>query len=388
MRGQRARAEGLREAEFIARIAEELGQPQTCVLGYNSIRFDDEFVRFGLYRNFHDPYEREWRNGNSRWDLLDVLRLAEALRPEGLVWPRREDGAPSFKLEHLAEANGVREGEAHEALSDVRALIGLARKFKAAQPRLWDYAYALRDKRKVSALLDVANMTPLLHISSRYPASRHCAALVAPIATILASFVRFYTSPMVFAYDPFVGYFSGTLYDTVVDASGLVTYRAGSAATLLAAFMLALHLGRNDQGRVNVQSIGRPGLALVGGLAAVVSFLHVTAGPRLGHWHTRGSISEPSVTCMAAIHTSAPRTRSSWVERSRCCTLRVAASTAWAWSTTTWDPAAPRSSTNPLWVVPPSARQVSLVRAARRHPLAAAPVRAAWTQCWRSTNFR
>ena len=179
---QQALADGLREAEFMARLHEEFAQPGTCAVGYNSIRFDDEFVRFGLYRNFHDPYEREWRNGNSRWDLLDVLRLAEALRPEGLEWPKREDGAPSFKLEHLAEANGVREGDAHEALSDVRALIGLARRFKAAQPRLWDYAFSLRNKRQVGGLLDVANMTPLLHISSRYPASRHCAALVAPIA--------------------------------------------------------------------------------------------------------------------------------------------------------------------------------------------------------------
>ncbi|GGA76360.1 exodeoxyribonuclease I [Arenimonas soli] len=179
---QHALAEGLREAEFMARLHEEFAKPGTCAVGYNSIRFDDEFVRFGLYRNFHDPYEREWRSGNSRWDLLDVLRLAEALRPEGLEWPRREDGAPSFKLEHLALVNGVREGDAHEALSDVRALIGLARKFKAAQPRLWDYAFSLRNKRQVGGLLDVANMTPLLHISSRYPASRHCAALVAPIA--------------------------------------------------------------------------------------------------------------------------------------------------------------------------------------------------------------
>ena len=179
---QRALSEGLPEAEFMGRLADEFMQPMTCAVGYNSIRFDDEFVRFGLYRNFHDAYEREWRNGNSRWDLLDVLRLAEALRPEGLEWPKREDGAPSFKLEHLAIANGVREGDAHEALSDVRALIGLARKFKSAQPRLWDYAFELRGKRKVAALLDVANMTPLLHISSRYPASRHCAALVAPIA--------------------------------------------------------------------------------------------------------------------------------------------------------------------------------------------------------------
>jgi exodeoxyribonuclease-1 len=179
---QRALTEGLPEHEFMARLADEFMQPMTCAVGYNSIRFDDEFVRFGLYRNFHDAYEREWRNGNSRWDLLDVLRLAEALRPDGLEWPKREDGAPSFKLEHLAIANGVREGEAHEALSDVRALIGLARKFKAAQPKLWDYAFALRAKRKVAALMDVANMAPLLHISSRYPASRHCAALVAPIA--------------------------------------------------------------------------------------------------------------------------------------------------------------------------------------------------------------
>jgi len=179
---QRARREGLREAEFFARIQEELAQPGTCAVGYNSIRFDDEFLRHGLYRNFHDPYEREWRNGNSRWDLLDFMRLAHALRPDGLNWPRREDGTASFKLEDLADANETRTGTAHEALSDVRALLGLAKKIRTAQPRLWDYHYAQRDKRKVAALLDVANMTPLLHVSGRYPASRLCAALVVPVA--------------------------------------------------------------------------------------------------------------------------------------------------------------------------------------------------------------
>ena len=179
---QQAQRDGLCEAEFFARLNEELSVPGTCAVGYNSIRFDDEFIRFGLYRNFHDAYEREWRNGNSRWDLLDVMRLMRALRPEGLQWPLREDGMPSFKLEHLAEANGVREGSAHEALSDVRALIGIARKMQQAQPRLWDYALRLRDKRYVSSLLDTVNGTPLLHISGRYPASRHCAALVMPVA--------------------------------------------------------------------------------------------------------------------------------------------------------------------------------------------------------------
>ena len=146
------------------------------------MRFDDEFVRYGLFRNFYDAYEREWRGGNCRWDLLDVLRLAHALRPEGLVWPQREDGATSFKLEHLAAANGVRIGDAHEALSDVRALIGLARKFKQAQPRLWEYALKLRDKRFAASLIDVAAMTPLLHVSQRFPASRLCAAPVVPLA--------------------------------------------------------------------------------------------------------------------------------------------------------------------------------------------------------------
>jgi hypothetical protein len=179
---QQARRDGLREADFFARLNEELSVPGTCAVGYNSIRFDDEFIRFGLYRNFHDAYEREWRNGNSRWDLLDVMRLMRALRPEGMQWPLREDGQPSFKLEHLAEANGVRDGIAHEALSDVRALIGVARKMKTAQPRLWDYALRLRDKRYVSGLLDTINGTPLLHVSGKYPASRHCAALVMPLA--------------------------------------------------------------------------------------------------------------------------------------------------------------------------------------------------------------
>jgi exodeoxyribonuclease-1 len=179
---QRALREGVNEAEAFARIVDAMARPGTCTLGYNSLRFDDEFVRNGLFRAFHDPYEREWRNGNSRWDLLDVMRLAHALRPEGIEWPKREDGATSFRLEHLAAANAVREGAAHEALSDVRALIGLARRLRAAQPRFWDYALRLRDKRHAGTLLDPVAMLPALHVSQRYPASRLCAAAVVPLA--------------------------------------------------------------------------------------------------------------------------------------------------------------------------------------------------------------
>src|SRR3546814_165521 len=111
---QDALRDGVTEAEAFARIFEEMARPETCTLGYNSLRFDDEFVRHGLFRNFRDPYEREWHGGNSRWDLLDVMRLAHALRPDGIEWPKREDGATSFRLEHLAAANHVRIGDAHE----------------------------------------------------------------------------------------------------------------------------------------------------------------------------------------------------------------------------------------------------------------------------------
>ncbi len=179
---QHALAEGVSEAEAFSRINDLMARPGTCTLGYNTLRFDDEFVRHGLFRNFFDPYEREWRNGNSRWDLLDMLRLVHALRPDGIAWPQREDGATSFKLEHLALANDVRQGDAHEALSDVHATIGMARLFKQAQPRLWEYTLKLRDKRFVGSLLDVDAMQPVLHISMRYPAQRMCAAPVMPIA--------------------------------------------------------------------------------------------------------------------------------------------------------------------------------------------------------------
>ena len=179
---QQARRDGILEADAMARIFDEMSRPGTCSVGYNSLRFDDEFVRYGFWRNFFDPYEREWRGGNSRWDLLDVMRLAHALRPDGIVWRAREDGkGTSFKLEHLAEDNGLREGMAHEALSDVRALIGLARKLREAQPRLWQYALGLRDKRAAMRLLSEHDARPLLHVSQRFPASRLCAAPVLPI---------------------------------------------------------------------------------------------------------------------------------------------------------------------------------------------------------------
>ena len=179
---QKALAEGVCEAEFMAAIHEELAKPGTCGVGYNSIRFDDEFTRYGLYRNFFDPYAREWQNGNSRWDLIDPIRCARALRPEGIEWPQREEGITSFRLEELTAANGISHTEAHDALSDVYATIAVARLLKERQPRLFDYLLHGRNKHQLARQLKVSEMQPVLHVSSKYPASQGCIAMVAPVA--------------------------------------------------------------------------------------------------------------------------------------------------------------------------------------------------------------
>ncbi|MCE7915061.1 MAG: exodeoxyribonuclease I [Nitrosomonas sp. PRO4] len=178
---QLADAQGLPEPEFIARIHSELAQPGTCGVGYNTLRFDDEVTRFTLYRNFFDPYAREWQQGNSRWDIIDLVRMTFALRPAGIIWPQHEDGQPSFKLEDLAAANGIFHDSAHDALSDVRATIALARLLRTQQPRLYNWLLQLRDKRKAAIQLDLDTHNPVIHSTRMYPAKTGCTSLVMPL---------------------------------------------------------------------------------------------------------------------------------------------------------------------------------------------------------------
>lgn len=179
---QQTLRDGSNEADFAAKIYQEMATPNTCSVGYNSIRFDDEVARFLFYRNFYDPYSREWRNGNSRWDIIDLARACYALRPEGIEWPERDDGSPSFKLELLTKANGLEHGNAHDALSDVYATIALAKLIKEKQPRLFDYAFSLRSKHAVMQQIDLSKPSVLLHISSKLPASQGCCTWIMPIA--------------------------------------------------------------------------------------------------------------------------------------------------------------------------------------------------------------
>ena len=173
---------GTNEADFFDQILQQFSIPGTCGVGYNSLRFDDEVTRFGFYRNFHDPYAREWQNGNSRWDIIDLVRMTYALRPEGINWPEREPGIPSFRLDQLSVANDIEHVGAHDALSDVHATIGLARVIRAQQPRLFDYAFSLRNKQTAAAMLNLKQREVILHVSGMYPSSIGCIAPVMPLA--------------------------------------------------------------------------------------------------------------------------------------------------------------------------------------------------------------
>jgi exodeoxyribonuclease-1 len=177
-----AEAKGLSEQGFIARIHDELAQPGTCGVGYNSLRFDDEVTRFTLWRNFYDPYAREYSRGNSRWDLIDVVRCFYALRPNSLNWPKRTDGSPSFKLEDLTAANGLEHGAAHDAMSDVAATLALARALRSADAALFDELLSMRFKARVEALIDTNAVTPLAYVSGLMGTERACLGVIAPLA--------------------------------------------------------------------------------------------------------------------------------------------------------------------------------------------------------------
>lgn len=172
--------QGLSEADFMTRVHSQLAAPGTCGAGYNTLRFDDEMTRYSLYRNFFDPYAREWQGGNSRWDLIDVVRAAYALRPDGLVWPTDDEGKVTLKLERLTAANNIDHGNAHEALSDVRATIALARLIREKQPKLYDWLFQLRSKQKV--MDQIRLLQPMVHISGRFSAARSYVGVVLPLA--------------------------------------------------------------------------------------------------------------------------------------------------------------------------------------------------------------
>ncbi|MFZ6690496.1 exodeoxyribonuclease I [Undibacterium sp. SXout20W] len=173
---------GVPEYQFAQQIEAAFSQSGTIGVGYNSIRFDDEVTRFLFWRNLIDPYAREWQNNCSRWDILDVVRTAYALRPDGIEWPTNNEGKTSFRLEHLSAANGLHHDAAHDALSDVRATIAFARLLREKNPRLFDFCLGLRKKDRVIEEIGWPVKRPLLHVTGMIPVEQGCLTVVWPLA--------------------------------------------------------------------------------------------------------------------------------------------------------------------------------------------------------------
>ncbi|MBQ9020263.1 exodeoxyribonuclease I [Candidatus Saccharibacteria bacterium] len=179
---QQTLQDGMSEAELAHYLQEEIFTPQTCVVGYNSVRFDDEFMRHLFWRTFFDPYEWQWQDGRSRWDLLDVVRMTRALRPEGINWPVNEEGRATNRLELLTKENGISHEHAHDALSDVEALISVTKLVKEHQPQLYNYLFEMRNKRKVQKLVNLENKQAFVYSSGRYSGEYEKTTVAFPIA--------------------------------------------------------------------------------------------------------------------------------------------------------------------------------------------------------------
>ena len=163
---QQTLMEGLTEAEFLKLFSDEIARPNTTFVGFNTVRFDDEFMRNLLYRNFYDPYEWQWQDDCSRWDILDLVRMTRALRPDDINWPFAADGKPTNRLEFLAAVNKLEHDHAHDALSDVYATIDVAKLVRQKQPDLFKFNYEHRRKDAVKSV--VTRPQPFVYTTGRY----------------------------------------------------------------------------------------------------------------------------------------------------------------------------------------------------------------------------
>ncbi len=179
---QQTQADGYTEAEFAKLLVDEVFTADTITVGYNNVHFDDEFIRALFWRTFTDPYEWAWRDGRSRWDLLDVVRMTRALRPEGIEWPVI-DGKEVNKLEPLTKQNGIDHFKAHDALSDVEALISVTKLVKEKQPQLFEHLLAFRDKKKVQSLVNLEDKRPFVYVSGSLDSAYHKATVAFPLTT-------------------------------------------------------------------------------------------------------------------------------------------------------------------------------------------------------------
>jgi len=179
---QKTIEEGISEAEFSKFLIKEVFLPDTIIIGFNNIRFDDQFIRHLFWRNFYDPYEWSWSEGRSSWDILDLVRMTRALRPEGINWPVDKDSIPTNRLELISQVNNLDHEEAHDALSDVKALISVTKLVHEKQPQLYEYLFNMRDKKSIKDLVNLDDKKPFVYSSGKYDSKFNKTTVAFPLA--------------------------------------------------------------------------------------------------------------------------------------------------------------------------------------------------------------
>jgi len=136
--------DGRYELEAITEIHRLFNRPGTIGLGYNTLGFDDEFLRFSFYRNLLPPYTHQYHHGCGRMDLFPITILYYLFKPDILKWPEK-NGKPSFKLENLSALNDLSQGPAHDAIVDTIACLALAQRL-FREEKMWQYVTGYFDK--------------------------------------------------------------------------------------------------------------------------------------------------------------------------------------------------------------------------------------------------
>ncbi|MBF0209795.1 MAG: exodeoxyribonuclease I [Desulfamplus sp.] len=160
-----ALAQGVCEYEGALKIHKIVNTPETVSIGYNSLGFDDEFLRFTFYRNLLEPYTHQYSNGCSRIDLLPIATLYRVIRPQIIRWPITDDGKPTLKLELIRKENQfMASAPSHNAMADVETSIELA-KHLIKEEKIWQFALSLFDKNSEKLRFDklfsqTSNNTP------------------------------------------------------------------------------------------------------------------------------------------------------------------------------------------------------------------------------------
>lgn len=139
-------SQGINEYEAIKKIYEIMNQPGTISLGYNTLGFDDEFLRFSFFRHLLPAYRHQYANDCHRMDIYPMVLLAYHTQPNLLRWPMVNEKI-SFKLAQLVRENELSSGESHDALVDVLDTIALARKLKS-DVAFWKKATDLFNKKQ------------------------------------------------------------------------------------------------------------------------------------------------------------------------------------------------------------------------------------------------